>query len=29
MVANSGLQVNAEEKEFEEYYQITITIPKK
>lgn len=29
MVSNSGLQVNAEEKEFEEYYQITITIPKK
>lgn len=29
MVANSGLQVNAEEEEFEEYYQITITIPKK
>ncbi|KEK25652.1 nucleoid occlusion protein [Bacillus gaemokensis] len=29
MVANSGLNVNSEEEEFDEYYQITIKIPKK
>ncbi|WP_243525377.1 nucleoid occlusion protein [Bacillus pseudomycoides] len=29
MVANSGLSVNSEEEEFDEYYQITIKIPKK
>lgn len=29
LVANSGLNVNSEEEEFEEYYQITIKIPKK
>ena len=29
MVADSGLNVNSEEEEFDEYYQITIQIPKK
>ncbi len=29
MVADSGLNVNLEEEEFDEYYQITIKIPKK
>ncbi|PDY46175.1 nucleoid occlusion protein [Bacillus pseudomycoides] len=29
MVTNSGLKVNSEEEEFDEYYQITIKIPKK
>ena len=29
MVAKSGLNVNSEEEEFDEYYQITIKIPKK
>ncbi|PFL59550.1 nucleoid occlusion protein [Bacillus anthracis] len=29
MVADSGLNVNSEEEEFDEYYQITIKIPKK
>ncbi|MDM5191102.1 nucleoid occlusion protein [Bacillus sp. DX4.1] len=29
MVTNSGLNVNSEEEEFDEYYQITIKIPKK
>ncbi|KWU60711.1 nucleoid occlusion protein [Bacillus mycoides] len=29
MVANSGLNVNSAEEEFDEYYQITIKIPKK
>ncbi|MFD3450506.1 nucleoid occlusion protein [Microbacteriaceae bacterium 4G12] len=29
MVANSGLAVNSEEEEFDDYYQITIQIPKK
>ncbi|WP_416827906.1 nucleoid occlusion protein [Ectobacillus polymachus] len=28
MVENTGLKVNSEEQEFEEYYQITIKIPK-
>ncbi|HDX9612333.1 TPA: nucleoid occlusion protein [Bacillus toyonensis] len=29
MVADSGLNVNSEEEEFDEYYQITIKVPKK
>ena len=29
MVTESGLNVNSEEEEFDEYYQITIKIPKK
>ena len=29
MVAKSGLNVNTEEEEIDEYYQITIKIPKK
>ncbi|MFX3622551.1 MAG: nucleoid occlusion protein [Ectobacillus sp.] len=29
MVTNSGLKVDSEEEEFEDYYQITIKIPKK
>lgn len=29
MVANSGVAVDSEEEEFEDYYQITIRIPKK
>ena len=29
MVTNNGLKVNSEEEEFDEYYQITIKIPKK
>jgi ParB family chromosome partitioning protein len=29
MVANSGVAVDSEEEEFDDYYQITIRIPKK
>jgi ParB family chromosome partitioning protein len=29
MVTDSGIDLNADEEEFEEYYQFTIRIPKK
>jgi ParB family chromosome partitioning protein len=29
MVSDSGINLDAEEKEFEEFYQFTIKIPKK